>query len=218
MARTSRTTRAARSTAASSILPSPGTRVYGRDEAARRIADELQRGYCRLLTLTGAGGGGKTTLALHAAQTAPAPFAGGAVFVPLAALPGADLIPAVIARALGLPETSDPSGQIAERARRCPLLILLDNLEHLAGARDAVASLLAAADRITILATSRIPLGLDGELIERVEPFATEANPDAASLWANPGVRLFVDRAPLRRHGREEPSQRPRDRRDLPPA
>jgi non-specific serine/threonine protein kinase len=108
------------------------------------------------------------------------------------------VIPAEIARVLKLPEAADPLAQIAERAGQRPLLIVLDNLEHLPGASHAVAEVLAASDRIAVLATSRVALGIEAERIERVPEFAVSEHPESeslAALWANPGARLFLDRA-----------------------
>lgn len=191
MTQTSRQSRPGPALPSASILPALGKRVYGRDALARKVADRLSDPRCRLLTLTGPGGVGKTTLALLAAEAIP-----GAAFVPLAAVRDAARIPDAAARACGLPEAADPIGQIAERAAKAPLLLVLDNLEHLNGAGEMIGRMLAASARLTILATSRTRLGLEGEEIERVEPFAG-ASPAAAlaTLWANPGVRLYVDRA-----------------------
>ena len=77
---------------------------------------------------------------------------------------------------------------------------MLDNLEQISGAGDAVTALLASSGRIQVVATSRIPLRVQHETIEAVEPFVAHPEADRASLttlWAEPGVRLFVDRARL---------------------
>jgi predicted ATPase/DNA-binding CsgD family transcriptional regulator len=199
MAQTPSRPRSARAVAAGSIVPSPREHVYGRELAAARLTGLLQTGAARLVTLTGPGGIGKTTLALHALQALTRPEE-TVVFVPLAALRDAALIPAAINRALGLPEAKDPGAQIAERAARGPLLIVLDNLEQISGAGAAIAALLASSDRIQILATSRTSLQVRDETTEVVEPFVGHLDIDRASLttlWAEPGVRLFVDRARL---------------------
>jgi predicted ATPase/DNA-binding CsgD family transcriptional regulator len=199
MGQTASRTRSARAISADSIVPSPRKRVYGRERATARLAGLRQTGAARLVTLTGPGGVGKTTLALHAIDVLARPDE-TVVFVPLAAVRDAALIPAAINRTLGLPETTDPATQIAERAAKGPLLIVLDNLEQIPGANHAVAALLASSDRIQIVATSRVPLHVRDETIEAVEPFAAVPEAERASLttlWAEPGVRLFVDRARL---------------------
>lgn len=211
MTQTSRKTRTARSQFDSSIPPSSGKRVYGRDEEAERIARILDDEGCRFLTLTGAGGVGKTTLALHALRLgAPKLADRRIVVVPLAGVNDAAVIPTSIARALELPEAADPLAQIAECAEARPLLIVLDNLEHLPGAGRAVAEVLAASERIAVLATSRAALGVEAERVVNVTEFAVSDHPETeslAALWANPGTRLYLDRAswlhaPIERNAR----------------
>ena len=158
----------------------------------------------RLVTLTGPGGVGKTRLALAAARAAGGAFPDGVVFVPLAALADPGPVPAAVAQALGLREAADspslPAVHVVLRDAR--LLLVLDNCEHVLDACAALAdALLQGCPRVTILATSRAPLGVAGEVPWRVLPLAVPADsgaaaPGAASVVArHDAVRLFADRA-----------------------
>src|SRR5262249_16139786 len=134
-------------------------------ELGRLLATE------RLVTLTGAGGCGKTRLALQAAAEAMEPFPDGAWWVELAPLAEGKLLGAAIAEPLGvrpLPGLTELQACGAYLASRRSLLVL-DNCEHLLEAcADAVESLLKAAPELVVLATSRAPLGVGGETPWRV--------------------------------------------------
>ena len=140
-------------------LPIPATPFLGRERELAAVRDLLARGEARLLTLTGAGGSGKTRLALHAAGEAAERYPDGVWWVPLAPLadPG-DVGPAA-ARALGgggtLPELVD--------GRR--LLLLLDNFEHVVEAAPEVAAVLAECPHADVLVTSRERLRVQGEQV-----------------------------------------------------
>jgi len=165
----------------------------------------------RLLTLTGAGGVGKTCLALEVARALAAepdaPYPDGVWLVELDAVADGLLVPVAVAAALGVREEV---GQLlpdtlcaALRARR--LLLALDNCEHLAGACAALAErLLAACAGVRVLATSRQPLGIAGERLRRVPSLALPpAREDLtpAEAEASGAVRLFVARARVAREG-----------------
>jgi predicted ATPase/transcriptional regulator with XRE-family HTH domain len=174
-------------------LPIPLTRLVGRAEERATIARLLSSG--RLVTLTGAGGVGKTRLALDVAAT----IAADVVFVDLAPLRDPELVPAAIARALGLRDAADlplPE-RLALALRTRSLLLVLDNFEHLLPAALLLPQLLRAAPQLTLLVTSRAPLRLRGE---RTVPIAPLAQPDPAdiaveALAHSPAVALFVERA-----------------------
>ena len=116
MAQAPSRTRSTPAVSAGSIVPSSRKRVYGRDHAAARLAGLLQTGAARLVTLTGPGGVGKTTLARHAVHGLARPDE-SIVFVPLAALRDAALIPAAINRALDCRKRATPP----RRSRTAPL-------------------------------------------------------------------------------------------------
>jgi predicted ATPase len=130
----------------------------------------------RLLVLTGAGGSGKTRLALEAAQETVASFANGAAFVELAPLRDPALVLGAIVRALAIEEHGDePLDLLATFLRTSELLLVLDNAEHLHEATPVFSELLARAPRLTLLVTSRTVLHLSGEHVYPVQPLAEEA-------------------------------------------
>jgi predicted ATPase/class 3 adenylate cyclase len=130
----------------------------------------------RLVTLTGAGGSGKTRLGLQVGAELLASFPGGVFFVPLAPLSGPELVRAAVARTVGVRELEELGGRDA--------LFLLDNFEHVLDAAVDVASLLASGPAAKVLATSRTPLRLKGECEYAVDP-----------LPEDDAVELLVQRA-----------------------
>jgi predicted ATPase/DNA-binding SARP family transcriptional activator len=162
-------------------LPAPPNRLLGREREVEQLRELLLRDDVRLLVLVGAGGSGKTRLALEAARDTAGSFANGAVFVELAPLRDPAPMVATIARALGLEELqSEPLETLAAELRPLELLLVLDNAEHLHAAVPLFVELLARAPRLTLLVTSRVVLHLSGEHVYTVEPLAAEA---AAALF-----------------------------------
>jgi predicted ATPase len=155
----------------------------------------------RLLTLTGAGGSGKTRLAIHVATDLVDGFKGGVWWVELAALLDEALVPQAIAKVLGLPEVPNQSWSetIVFFLRSKQSLLVLDNCEHLVTACAQLADqLLSACSNLKILATSREALGLTGERAWYVSTLSVpesqdEARPD--SLMEYEAIRLFIERA-----------------------
>jgi predicted ATPase/DNA-binding SARP family transcriptional activator len=172
--------------AAASALPSPPNRLLGRGRELIELRDLLLRDQVRLLVLTGAGGSGKTRLALEAAREAASSFANGAAFADLAPLRDPALVVGTLARALGIPHVSgeDPLETLGAALRVRELLLLADNAEHVRAAAPSFVELLARAPRVTLLVTSRVVLHLSGEHVYPVEPLAAE-----------PAVALFLERA-----------------------
>jgi predicted ATPase/DNA-binding SARP family transcriptional activator len=159
----------------------------GRQRELRDVVDAL--GVCRLLTLTGPGGMGKTRLALAAASLAGESFDGGVCWVELAAVTDESAVPAAVAQRLGIAESqgADVTAMIAERVGQRPTLLVIDNCEHQTAAVAGLAHrLLAACDGLTILATSREVLGVDGEHSWPVPPLA-----------GFDAIKLFEQRAQL---------------------
>ncbi len=183
----------------SATLPVPRTRLIGRETERARAHSLLLNEAVPLLTLTGPGGAGKTRLALAIAHDMAAEFADGAIWVELAPLADPSLVPATVARALGIiPVAGLPlAEQLVRELRSRQTLLLLDNCEHLLqAASDVAISLLLACPAVQIVATSRAPLHLRVEQDLSVEPFplpAVDARADVLS--ANEAVRLFVERA-----------------------
>ena len=174
----------------------------GRDKELAET--EALLGRCRLLTITGPGGAGKTRLSIELAARVGDRFPDGVVHISLAELRDPAQTPAVLARSLGLP-TAAPD-QIPKQLRealgsRCALLVL-DNFEQILDGAGIVGEILAASPRIRAIATSRSPLGLAGEQEYPLGPLCPPGS-DAVSpesLRENPAVVLFVDRARAVRH------------------
>ena len=142
----------------------------------------------RLVTLTGAGGAGKTRLAVEIAARIAAEFGDGVWYVDLAPVTGADVVPVAAARALGLPDQPGRSTMdtLLRFVRDRQMLVVLDNCEHLLDASaELVVALLGAAPGLTVLATSREPIGVAGEVSWRVPSLSL----------ADEAIELFVDRA-----------------------
>ena len=169
-------------------LPAPLTTFIGRE----KLVDEIERVVtmeppeCRLLTLTGAGGTGKTRLALHVARAVAARFDDGVYVVLLASITDAKLVAPTIAQALGLPLVGKrpPLDSLKRYLRERNLLLVLDNFEQVLGAATEVAELLSACARLHVIVTSRAALRISGER-ELVVP----------ALAQDDAVKLFVERA-----------------------
>jgi predicted ATPase/DNA-binding SARP family transcriptional activator len=186
-------------------LPAPVSGFVGRERELALVLGLLRDPDCRLLTLTGPGGVGKTQLALHAAQRLcagepAAPFADGIVFVPLAPIATVEMVLPAIVQALKIGEQAEQSPlqtlSAFLRERRC--LLILDNLEQVIGVAPKLAALLASAPQLTLLITSREALQVRDEQVVPVAPLAVpqEADPSDAQAVGEPeAVQLFVRRA-----------------------
>ena len=155
-------------------LPVPGTPFLGRERELQEVSALLADGSVRLLTLTGAGGSGKTRLAAQAASEVSAEFPDGVFWVGLAALRDPELVTASIAQAL---ETGE---ELSVHIGSKRLLLLLDNFEHLTAAATELAGLVTACPKLTVLLTSREPLHLSAEHEYPVLPLREE---DASLLF-----------------------------------
>ena len=164
----------------------------GRDTEVTQVGELLADN--RLVTLTGAGGVGKTRLAIQVAGQLSGEFGDGVWYVDLAPITDPDVVPIAVARALGLPDQPGRSTMdtitrfVADRQ----MLVVLDNCEHLLDAStELVVALLGAAPGLTLLATSREAIGVAGELGWRVPSLSL----------ADDAIELFADRA---RHARPD--------------
>jgi predicted ATPase/class 3 adenylate cyclase len=157
-----------------SNLPEVAHPLVGRQAEQRELAELLRRG--RLVTITGAGGTGKTRLALQIAAELSEEFPDGVHFVSLAGLTDSDLVLTVALQALGLSE--------ADNTEQRRALLVLDNFEHLLGAAPTIARFLRRMAGPTLLVTSRTPLHVSMEVEYALDPL-----PQGAA------VELFLDRA-----------------------
>jgi predicted ATPase/DNA-binding CsgD family transcriptional regulator/class 3 adenylate cyclase len=186
-------------------LPIQLTSFVGREQSIAEVRALLTR--TRLLTLTGAGGCGKTRLALQVAADLVEEFRDGVWLVELGSLSDAPLVPQTVATILSVPEQPDRplTETLASHLRSKSLLLLLDNCEHLLSACANLSdALLRECSTLRILATSQEPLGIAGELICPVPSLSLPdlAQPPAVEhLVEYDSVRLFVERAAFSRPG-----------------
>src|SRR5215831_20250291 len=173
-------------------FPAVLTSFVGRAEQLAEVAGLL--GECRLVTVTGPGGVGKTRLAGEVARGVAGRFADGVWLAELAGVGDPALVPAVVAGALGLHLAAGV--RLAQAVAGQQLLLVLDNCEHLAAAAaDLCGALLLAADDVRVLATSREPLGVPGEARYRLPPLGLAGPGGPAGVAGSEAVVLFADRA-----------------------
>jgi predicted ATPase/class 3 adenylate cyclase/DNA-binding NarL/FixJ family response regulator len=173
-------------------LPVQLSSFVGRDAVLTQLFELLAQN--RVVTLTGAGGVGKTRLAIQLATQAAGEFSDGVWYVDLAPITDPELVPVTVARALGLPDQPGRSTMdtLLRFIRDRQMLVVLDNCEHLLDASaDLVVALLSGAARLTLLATSREAIGVAGEVSWRVPSLSL----------AGEAIELFTDRA---RHARPD--------------
>jgi predicted ATPase/transcriptional regulator with XRE-family HTH domain/Tfp pilus assembly protein PilF len=177
------------------VLPTP---FIGRQAEVEQLCRILSDPQCRLLTLVGPGGIGKTRLAIETASQYRDDFADGVFFVPLAPIQFARLVVPVIAESIGFVFHSDPAidppSQLLHYLGEKQVLLVVDNLEHLLGdpaVIDLLAKLLTQADRIKLLITSRESLGLQGEWVFEVQGLPIPKNAEMEDT----SMELFLQRA-----------------------
>ena len=188
-------------------LPAQRTALVGRDQELEGARQLLLQPQVRLVTLTGPGGIGKTRLAVELGRKLLDEFSGGVHFVPLDRINDAELVTSEIGAALGVRQTAERPLAVALRehirAIAAPILLLLDNFEHVLAASPLVTELLSASDRLTIVVTSRAALRLYGEYEFPVPPLDLPDRKTAPVelLAKSPAVALFLERATALRAG-----------------
>ena len=180
------------------IFPTP---LIGREPELEQLNEFLHDPQCRLLTLVGPGGIGKTRLAVEAASQLQDLFTNGVYFVSLASVNATSFIVPVISEALGFTFQSvsraDPKTQLLSYLKEKQVLLLIDNLEHLLNAPgiEVLAELLANAPQAKLLSTSRESLEFQGEWVFEVHGLPVPENPREENFAQNTSVELFLQRA-----------------------
>jgi predicted ATPase/DNA-binding winged helix-turn-helix (wHTH) protein len=179
-------------------LPPKLNRMIGRDDIVRALSAHLTT--YRFVSIVGAGGIGKTTVAISVAHALLEGFDGGVFFVDLAALTDAKLVPTAVARALGfMVQTHDPLRSLPAFIGEKKILLVLDNCEHVIQSAAAVAEwVVSEAPQAHVLTTSREALRVEGEHVHLL--YALDCPPEdsdlaAAEATAYPAVQLFMERA-----------------------
>jgi predicted ATPase/class 3 adenylate cyclase len=174
-------------------LPAEFSEFVGRDDevsaVSRLIADH------RIVTLTGAGGTGKTRLAVHVATAVSDSFPDGVHFIGLDEVTDPALALSTIARVIGSTGDLDPTAAIGAIIGRGTVLLVLDNLEHIVEAAPRLAHILTMCPGVTILATSQIRLRIRGEQVFRVPPLGLPVDEDTLTVSQSDSGMLFEHRA-----------------------
>jgi len=177
-------------------LPIPSTSFVGRKDELARIAALFADPNCRLLTLLGPGGIGKTRLALQFVTT-QAQFIDGAYFAPLTPVSSPDLIPSAIASALQITffNATDLRRQLVDYLHEKNLLLVMDNFEHLLDGVDLLINILQAAPQVKFLVTSRERLNVQEEWVLALDGLPFPPAETSISLESYSAVQLFAQRA-----------------------
>ena len=178
-------------------LPSDPIDLVGRVAETDRVRRLLTRDRCRLVTLTGPGGTGKTSLAMAAAQAVQHDFPGGAHWVQLGEVVSADLVASVVVQSLGFQEMpgQSPADVIRNTIADARFLLVLDTFEHVIEAAPLIPNLLGGCPNLSVLVTSREVLSLRPEIVIEVPPLCTPVAGDAVdAIRSKDAVTLFVER------------------------
>ncbi|MCB8945932.1 MAG: tetratricopeptide repeat protein [Ardenticatenaceae bacterium] len=177
-------------------LPASLSPIIGREKEVAQIIERLNRPSCRLLTLLGPGGVGKTRLAVAAASQMAGAFLDGIFFIPLAPLETADLLPILLSEILNLPLTGSqpPQTQLQNHLRHQELLLVVDNAEHLLPQLDLLIDILHSAPQVKLLVTSRERFNVQMEWILPIDGLPYPQNGGSREV-RYPAAALFAERA-----------------------
>ena len=181
-------------------LPHALTRLVGREAEIATLVDLLQHGESRLITLTGAGGVGKSRLAIAAVAQAVTSCPADVAFIDLSTLDEPELFVPALTVALGMQVTGDAASlyELQRSLRERRVMLLLDGFDRLLTVVPVLAELLRGCPDLTVLVTSRSRLRVRGERVLLVAPLPVpdlERDLTLDEIQANPAVSLFVDRA-----------------------
>jgi serine/threonine protein kinase/tetratricopeptide (TPR) repeat protein len=180
-------------------LPVQLTSFIGRKDEIKEISQLLSQDSCRLLTLVGPGGIGKTRLAIEVAAQNLADYSDGICYVPMAPVPSPDFILTTIADALGLSlhthGSVDPKNQLLDYLARRKSLLVLDNYEHLIDGTGMIIEILKHAADMKLLVTSRERLNLQGEWLFNVSGLTYPENGSSDGDIEGSALELFIERA-----------------------
>lgn len=182
---------------ATTNLPAQPNRFIGRLKEVHELTDLLADPECRLVTLVGPGGTGKTRLSIEVAEKVADRFADGVHFVPLDTVASADFLVPAIAGAVGftLRGQDEPRVQLLDHVKSKHQLIVLDNFEHVVDGALFVSDLLAAAPGIKVIVTTREALAISEEWVFPVPGMRIPPGDAQEDLEDYDAVRLFVERA-----------------------
>ena len=180
-----------------SRLPIPPTSLVGREHETGMIVRQLRDPACRLLTLTGPGGVGKTRLAIEAAYQLEDDFSDGVFFLSMAGINSTQLILPAIADALGLifSGSVNPENMIVSYLRRREILLIFDNFEHILAGSALLSQILQQVPKVKMLLTSREQLRLQWEWVFEVQGLPIPDQVQPGMLENNSAITLFLQRA-----------------------
>ncbi len=178
-------------------LPVPFSPFVGRSRELEALSDQLQDPGCRILTLMGPGGIGKSRLSVQLATNELKNFPDGAFWVPLAGVQTSDFVPAAIAQALSFNfyGSQPPHLQLANFLKDKRMLLVLDNFEHLADGATLLGDMLQQAPQVVGLVTSRVNLNIEGEWVFALEGLAVPPGIEDEDWQKHEAVELFLNTA-----------------------